>query len=129
MKDIFQESGEIFRNAAYFAINIVNNITKSTHTRRASISHITVPSCIAESFTSTSSITFSGFQLASVLAKDLYNLINFYIHMTFFVEESILFLYNRRILRLATFYPLKKRYSNKQRTNQSVFYFTTRDKV
>ena len=38
-------------------------------------------------------------------------------------------MYVRRVLRLATFYPLKLHFSNKQSTNQSVFDFTTSDKV
>ena len=49
------------------------------------------PKCMAESFTSTSCMIFSGLQLASVRSKDLYNLMNFCIHTTFFAKESILF--------------------------------------
>ena len=78
---IFQESGDIFLSAAYFIIKVQKFLV-----RRASITHNTVPSkCMAESFTSTSCIIFSSLQLASVRAKDLYNLMNF--QLKFFAKE------------------------------------------
>ena len=68
--------------------------TKCTHyieVQYCSYSTLFLPlKCMAESFTSTSCIIFYGLQLASVRAKDLYNLMNFGIH-TFFTKESILF--------------------------------------
>ena len=49
------------------------------------------PKCMAESFTSTSCIIFSSLQLVSVRAKDLYNLMNFGIHTTFWPRNPFCF--------------------------------------
>ena len=66
-----------------------------------------LPKCMAESFTSTSCIIFSGLQMASVRAKDLFNLMKFW-HPYYVFGQGIHFvLYHRRVLKLTTFYPLK----------------------
>ena len=92
MKGIFQESGDIIQNAAYFAIKVQNAPTQVSCKTSFTIAYYSTlflpPKCMAESFTLTSHIIFSGLQMASVRAKDLYILMNFC--MTFFAKESIL---------------------------------------
>ena len=95
MKGIFQESGDIFRNVAYFTIKVQNTLTQVSCKTSFNIAKYSTlflpPKCKAESFTSTSCIIFSGLQLASVRAKDMYNLMNFCIHTSFFAKDYILF--------------------------------------
>ena len=91
MKDIFQESGDIFRNAAYFNINVVKYVTKCIQTKLQYVSPCTEPLVppaqdIADSFTSTSSIIFSRPSIGFSIGQDLYNLWrispshNFFLH-------------------------------------------------
>ena len=84
-----------FRIAAYFTIKVQNALKQVSCKTSFSITEYSTlflpPKCMAESFTSTSCIIFSSLQLDSERAKDMYNLINFCIHTTFFAKQSILF--------------------------------------
>ena len=95
-KGIFHESGDIYWNASYFAIKVQNALTEvSCKTSFNIVLYSTLflpPKCMAESFTSTSCIIFSGLQLASVRAKDLYNLMNFCIHMMLLLWNPFCFI-------------------------------------
>ena len=132
-KGIFQESGDIFQNVAYFPIKVQNALTQLSCNTSFNIADYSTlflpPKCMAESFSSTSFTLFSRLQLASVRAKDLYNLMNFCIHTTFFAKESILLCITSGSSDWQLLAARVTRYSNKLRTNQSVFYFTTGDQV